>query len=345
MIRYGDAFIIGVDQGNFNMKSVDTCFASAYTEISGDGGAFAHVLQYENRCYALGGDRVEQRDDKADDDFLILTLFSIAQELEKNGIPYGRHDVYLGTTLPPAYMKIISMRSNMKQFYRREFAFKYNGRSYRINIKKVYVCPQAESALYGNVLTEEMTKTLNALPADQQEAFKLTARPIDIIAKEPIAVLVDIGGGTVDPVILYYGIPQPFEYDSPAKGVIFTYNRIVGNIKSKFGSEINEVAINMLLRGENIRVSDAQADEIRCQMDRYSGQLFMQLQEKKLPFSNAYTLVQGGGVDAVRDGWSKMPEFAKLDFLTEIKATAIGCEQLVLRSLEKAESKRESKVG
>jgi len=347
MIRYGDKLIIGVDLGNFNMKTSLVHFPSALSELSGDGSQFAHELKVEKRYFALGGNRVEQRDDKADsnDDYLYLTLFAIARELEANGLHQGSFDIYLGVTLPPAYMKNKAMRINMKQFFRKQFAFHYNGRFYKINIVKVFPCPQSVAALYGNVLTEEMKKVLDALPNDQKENYKKTACPIDILVKEPIAILVDIGGGTASPVILNFGIPQPFDDDQPAKGVIFTYNRIIGHIKSKYGNDITEAAINMLLSGENIRISVPEADEIHSQMERYSKQLFMQFQEKKLPFSTAYTLLLGGGVEAVRNTWTSISKFAKLDFLTEIKATAIGCERMVERSLINSERSQESKVG
>jgi plasmid segregation protein ParM len=341
--------VIGVDLGNYNMKTATVCFPSAYTEQAGDGGSFDHNLKFQERYYALGGRRVEQRDDKADvnDDFLILTLFAIARELSENRMSPGFYDIFLGVTLPPAFMKNKDMRRNLKQYFRREFSFTYNGGYYKVNIRRVIVCPQATSALYGNVLTEEMKRSMAVMPPEQREIYRKTARPIDILAKEPIAILFDIGGGTGDPAILHYGVPQPFEDDSPVKGVIFTYNHIISLIKSKHNSEISETAINMMLSGEKVRISDAQADEIRAQMERYSKQSFLQLQEKKLPFSTAYTLVLGGGAEAVRSGWSSMPGFAKLDFLTEIRANAIGSESFVEYALRKQEGEKapESMVG
>ena len=345
MLQYGNRLIIGVDLGNYNMKTSTTCFPSAYTEQAGDGGNFDHILKFQDRYYALGGERVKQRDDKADvnNDFLILTLFAIAQELVGNQMKPGSYEIYLGATLPPAYMKNNEMRKNLKQYFRSEFSFSYNGERYKVNIIRVFICPQATSALYGNVLTEEMKKSMALMRPEEQEEYRKTARPIDILAEEPIAVLVDIGGGTGDPVILHYGVPQPFEDDSPVKGVIYTYNRIAGMMKSRYGSEVSEVAINKLLSGEKIRISDAQADEIRTQMEKYSQQSFLQLQEKKLPFSTAYTLVLGGGAEAVRSAWTNMAGFAKLDFLVEIKANAIGSEKLVERALQKLEEEKKQK--
>ena len=78
MIRHHEKMILGVDMGNFNMKTEHTCFPSAYVELTGDGNQYSHTLRYNNRFYALGGKRVAQRDDKVsvNEDFLILTQFA-----------------------------------------------------------------------------------------------------------------------------------------------------------------------------------------------------------------------------------------------------------------------------
>ena len=67
-----------------------------------------------------------------------------------------------------------------------------------------------------------------------------------------MAVLVDIGGGTVDPVVLQYGVPQPFEDEHPVGGTIWTYNSIRRDIKAKTGADVPEEAVNLYLNGENI---------------------------------------------------------------------------------------------
>lgn len=102
--------------------------------------------------------------------------------------------------------------------------FWYNGRRYRVNISKVYVCPQGIAAAYAGVKTEEMER--------RNTAF---ASPMELLSKETIGVLVNIGGGTVDPVVLKYGLPQPMEDENPARGIIWTYSSIRRDIKAKTG--------------------------------------------------------------------------------------------------------------
>ena len=338
MIRHNGKIIMGVDLGNYNIKTANVCFPSAYVELSGDGNSYSHTLRYNGRYYALGGKRVAQRDDKTsmNDDFLILTQFAIARELEANGAGPGSYEIYLSTALPPAYMNNKAMRTGLKQFFRRQMEFLYNGQRYRINIVRVYVCPQGVSALYACTRTEQMKLV----------GFDVTCRtPMTLLEKEAMAVLVDIGGGTVDPVVLQYGIPQPFEDENPAKGIIWTYNSIRRDIKAKLGSDISEEAVNLYLNGENVRLDQQSVGIIRDHISHYANRLLMELREKGLPFATAYTLVQGGGARFVRDTWKKETFFAALDFLPEIRATAMGCEVIAQRMMVREEQKPESKVS
>lgn len=117
------------------------------------------------------------------------------------------------------------------------------------------------------------------------------------------------------------------------------------DIKAKTGADISEDAVNMYLNGENIRMDEASAGIIREHITAYSNRLLMELREKGLPFATAYTLVQGGGAKFVRDAWKGQASFAAIDFLPEIKATAMGCEVMAQRMMAREERQKESRVG
>ena len=179
MIQHNGKLILGVDMGNYNMKTAHVCFPSAYRELAGDGNNYQHTLRCGGKVYALGGKRVAQRDDKAstNEDFLILTQFAIAMELEACQLGPGTYDIFLAIALPPAYLTNQEMRSNLKQSFRRQLDFRHNGRRYRVNIAKVYVCPQGIAAAYAGVRTEEMERR-NAL----------FASPMELLSKEAMGV-------------------------------------------------------------------------------------------------------------------------------------------------------------
>ena len=207
-------------------------------------------------------------------------------------------------------------------------------RSIEISILgKVYVCPQGIAAAYADVRTEGMER--------ENSAF---GSPMELLAEEAISVLVDIGGGTVDPVVLKYGLPQPMEDENPAKSIIWTYGNIRRDIKARTGQDISEEAVNMVLNGEPVRMDGTSLEIIRSHMDSYANRLLMELREKGLPFATAYTIVQGGGAGFVRDQWKKLDTFAALDFLPEIRATAMGCEVMARRMMLREEQRLEKRV-
>ncbi len=338
MIFHNGKIILAVDMGNYNIKTENKCFPSAFVELAGNGNSYSHTLRYNNKFYALGGKRVAQRDDKAsmNDDFLILTQFAIAMELEEYNMEPGAYDIYLATSLPPAYMNNKTMRSNLKQFFRRQMEFQYNENRYKINVVRVFLCPQGISATYANVQTEQMCRN----------RFDATSRSlISLLEKEAMSILIDIGGGTVDPVVLRYGVPQPFEDENPARGTIWTYSSIRRDIKAKIGSDISEEAINLYLNGENVRLDLTSMRVIQEHIQAYSNRLLMELCEKNLPFATSYTLVQGGGAKFVQDVWKESTAFAALDFLPEIRATAMGCEIIAQRMIMREEQRQESLVS
>lgn len=348
MIRYNGKIILGIDLGNYNIKTSQTCFPAAYMELPGDGKQYNNVLKYEKGTYILGGSRVAQRDDKSavngeqkltNSDYLYLSQFAIAMELEANGCPPGDYEIHLSTALPPAYLSNKEMLRNLKQFYRRQMNFQYNGRFYRVNVARVYVCPQGTAAIYANVLTDGMQRMA------EKGQIAQSSRPIDILVQEPLSILIDIGGGTVCPVVLEYGVPQPFADENPTRGVIWTYGQIQRDIKAKTSMDISENVINKYLMGEQIRISESGKSIVQEHIERYAKQTLMQLREKGLPFSNAYTILMGGGAKHVRRYWDSLDNFAILDYLSEIRSTARGCEAMAQRILERQGQELESRVS
>ena len=50
MIQHNGKLVLGVDMGNYNMKTAHNCFPSAYMELAGDGTNYRHTP----RCAANG---------------------------------------------------------------------------------------------------------------------------------------------------------------------------------------------------------------------------------------------------------------------------------------------------
>lgn len=329
MKRFENKLILGVDGGNFNTKSQTACFTSGYSELAGRELRFEDMLEYTGRHFALSDTRRPVRDDKTtNEDFFLLTLFAIGKELAQHKVPPGSHTIILATGLPPGHLSVKNLKQQTQDYYRKQADFTYNDRRYQIDVSRVIVCPQGYAALLAPTPTDEM-ETL-AL----ENRLSGESRPIDILAKEPFAILLDIGGGTVEPIVLKYGVPQPDIHISLSEGIITAYNEISAEIKSKSGRDVSESVISLVLDGKPARVNEADTRFIHERIQRYANNLLMKLTELKLPFGSSYVLLMGGGSGIIRTCWeSSRHLFGKLDFIGDIRANAAGYEEMAFRAL------------
>lgn len=325
MKRFANFVIVGVDTGNYNTKTATQCFVSGYKSVGAEA-IFEDVLEFEGKHYALSGERVPVRTKKTENsDFLILTMFAAAKELTAHGIPNGTYDLALAIGLPPGFMSMPGHKKELQDYYSSKLsAFQYNGQRYHLNTKKVYVCPQGYAGLLAAVSTGEM-----------RTAGKIESRPIDILAKEAVSLLIDIGGGTVDIVGLENGKPKPEYHLSLQKGLVDVYNAINSELRGSTGNELDEPAINAVLNGNPTRVSLNEQQVIRRHIREYANSLLLKLKEYKLPLHSSYVLVMGGGSKSVKDCWRDVGNFGKLDFLDDIRANAQGFEEMALNALNR----------
>lgn len=329
MKRYQNQLIIGVDTGNFNTKTQTACFTSGYTELAGSELRFEDMLEYGGRHFALSGIRKPVRDDKtANEDFFLLTLFAIGKELAQHKISPGSYNIVLAVGLPPGHLSVKNLKQQTQEYYKKQASFVYNNSRFQIDVSRVIVCPQGYAALLARTATDEM-ETLG-----MENQLKVESRPIDVLAKEPLAILLDIGGGTVDPVVLREGVPQPDAHFSLSEGIITAYNEISAEIKAKSGRDVSEAVISLVLDGKSARVDESDARYIRERIQRYADNLLMKLIEKKLPFGSSYVMLMGGGSKVIRSCWENSRHlFGKLDFIGDLRANAVGYEEMALRAL------------
>ncbi len=329
MKRYQNQLIIGVDTGNFNIKTQTACFTSGYQELAGSELRFEDMLEYGGRHFALSGVRKPVRDDKtANEDFFLLTLFAIGKELTQHKVPPGSYNIVLAVGLPPGHLSVKNLKQQTQEYYRKRADFVYNNSRYQIDVSRVIVCPQGYAALLARTATDEMeTLAMENRLGDE-------SRPIDVLTKEPLAILLDIGGGTVDPVVLKEGVPQPDAHFSLSEGIITAYNEISAEIKAKSGRDVSEAVISLVLDGKPARVDEADARYILERIQRYADNLLMKLMEQKLSFGSSYVLLMGGGSKVIRSCWENSRHlFGKLDFIGDLRANAAGYEEMALRAL------------
>ena len=75
--------VIGIDHGWSQMKTSNTCFNTSIKELANAPAFHDNVLEYDDRYFAVGEERLEVLDSKVENEnFYLLTLVAIAKELE-----------------------------------------------------------------------------------------------------------------------------------------------------------------------------------------------------------------------------------------------------------------------
>ena len=174
--------IIGIDHGNAQIKTRNTCFVSGVEEFPTKPPMAADVIQYQSRYWTLVGKRLPvMRDKTKDDRFYLLTLFAISKELEARKEITSTLDIDLAVGLPPEHYGML--KDSFAQYFRRQetVRFTYNDKPFSLMLDHVFVYPQAFGAVVQRA--QEMTATSRTF-------------------------VIDIGGYTSDVLLLRKGKPD-----------------------------------------------------------------------------------------------------------------------------------------
>ena len=131
MKEFNNIKIVGVDYGYGNIKTAGTVTKSGVTAYETEPIFSGNILEYEGGYYRIGECQKEFVSDKvSDDDYYLLTLMSIARELNVYGIHEA--DVHLAAGLPLTWIR--RQREEFRSYLlkNREVTYRFNGKEYRI---------------------------------------------------------------------------------------------------------------------------------------------------------------------------------------------------------------------
>ena len=275
-------FIMSIDTGNKMMKTNHFIFHSGIKRkeqriLPGEEGIF-----FKGINYLESNQRISYLEDKTiDDRYYILTLLGVAKELEKEGIETGIHEggtipIQLLVGLPPGdYGKQI--RKFREYFWRqgKTVHFSYKGKPYRIRYESVDVYMQGYSA------------------------YILVANQLQL-QEQPKVLLIDIGGFTVDYLLVRYGVVDRTRIDSLPEGIIMLYKKIIVGIRQRFNLYLEETDIdNILFRKTLYSISVVHRTfEIAAE---YMGDLLGSFLELGIDFRTTVTVFVGGGTVLLKD--------------------------------------------
>lgn len=297
--------LFAIDHGNSAIKTPNNQFTSGLTDYPIKPPVNVDILEYGGTYWTLSGERISfMRDKTKDDRFFVLTLFAIAQELQKLQVFQPMVEVELAVGLPPEHYEL---RNRFAAYFKRgNVQFVFNGTPMCLIIREVLVYPQAYAAV---------------VPQAQ------------IIRQVPRTFVVDIGGFTTD-VLLLRGVQPDMQFcRSLEMGAIHMFNGIIGRVSALHDIKIDDDHILNVLQGGPTILTDNVQSTIRSAVKNYAAGILDKLRELQVDLRATPAVFIGGGAALFRPYIEQSSLVAKADFISDPKANAIGFGMLAATQL------------
>lgn len=300
--------IIAVDTGNKMIKTETLEFNSGVEILDQMPGEQEEVISYGGQYYITTSRRISYMEDKTEDErYFVLTLFAIAQELERMKhqeklIANGLIEIELLVGLPPAHYG--KQRRDFREYFWQEgnvINFTYKSTPYSIAFTDVKVYIQAYAAY--------------CLIAMQRQLFSY-----------PKVLVIDIGGFTVDYMILLFGRLERSYVDSLESGVIKMYRSIKAGIRQRFGVLLEESDIDNIINGKNVKFDPVLMERVKEIAAKYVTELLGMFRELEIDFKTTLTVFVGGGsillAGFIQEAWKRYQ--GEYFVINDTKANAKG---------------------
>ena len=320
--------IYGIDVGNYDTKSANTCVSSAYTTSKTQPIWESEYLFYNGSYYIPSFSRPAIVKDKtsviANDRALILTLMSIGKEtlsrLAKNNIT--EHDeiqskineideIYLGTGLPPRYMSKEKAEKE-KEYYMSKMGngidFMYNDFEFHITLKDISVFPQGllPTLFYA---TDKVTMYNNYYG-------------------------IDIGGYTVDVVFVSNGTTDFEKTITLELGVLPLYENIIQKVLMEYDLSLDHLLIDNVLQGKPHILDDEVVATINSCTNDWVISIINELQQKKINLKTYPSCWSGGGSLLFKPYIEKSDLIAKQhEYIKDVRANAKSYQKMIQSTL------------
>ncbi len=307
MIKFNDTLIIGLDHGYGNMKTANRCFPTGILPGENAPPLTQNVLEYRGKSYVIGEGHKEFIPDKVnDDDFYLLSLAAIAEELAYAGLTEAA--IHIAAGLPLTWTG--AQRDTFAVYLTRntDVTFTYRKTEYAIRITGVSIFPQGYAAV-----APYITKL------------------------HGVQMLVDIGNGTMNVMTLVNGKPQFTRMYTEKFGTHQCALAIKEAFSRKTQRELNDAFIEEMLRSGTADLDEDDLEIVKNAVREYVAQIYRKLHEYGYDEKTVRLQVVGGGgcllenFGHLREGW---------DFvMKDICAAAKGYEYLAAAKLDSREKK------
>lgn len=295
--------LIAIDHGNKQIKTVHCPPFVSGLQQSTTRPFGKEILLYEGKYFTLSEQRIPYRKDKTEDDrFFTLSLFAIANEIQKmNRYAEDVMHIQLAVGLPPAHYG--TQNKTFTQYFKgRDIVkFEYCGKPYSVYIEDAVCFPQAYAA---------------------------AVTMLQALINHPKVLILDIGGFTADYLMMKNGKVDLSTCDSLENGVILLYNKIRSKVNAELDLLVEESDVDAILSGKNDTYDPQIVRIVEWQAQEFVSDLFSTLRERMLDLRTSKVVFVGGGAILLRKQIQASGKVNGALFVEEINANAKGYEFL-----------------
>ena len=144
----------------------------------------------------------------------------------------------------------------------------------------------------------------------------------------PKALVIDIGGFTVDYVLLRSGVPDMAACDSLESGVIVLYNQIRAKVNAELDVLLDEEEVDQILQGKVDGMEKKVAERVEWGAQEFVNDLLSGLRERMLELKSGKVIFTGGGAILLRRQIEASGKVGESVFVEDINANAKGYDLL-----------------
>ena len=295
--------IVGVDHGYGNMKTAHRVFRTGVECMEEEPIVSKNFVRYKDKFYVIGESHLVYQGNKTDsEDFYILTLAALAEELKFRGLHEA--NVILAVGLPLAWMK--SQGADFRHYLMKEqeLHFEFRKERYYVHLCGVEIFPQGFAAV------------------------------VNLGAMQGMNMLADIGNGTMNVMQIDDNKPLEKSLVTEKFGVGICMKEIQKELSKENGEDISEMLIEPLLRNGLQERTDSTAKKVEHIATRYTENIRRRLVDYGYKEGLVHLYVIGGGGCLIRN-YSDLAEKKGVTFITDICANAKGYATLAEKKLRK----------
>ena len=295
--------IVGVDHGYGNMKTAHRVFRTGVECMEEEPIVSKNFVRYKDKFYVIGESHLVYQGNKTDsEDFYILTLAALAEELKFRGLHEA--NVILAVGLPLAWMK--SQGADFRHYLMKEqeLHFEFRKERYYVHLCGVEIFPQGFAAV------------------------------VNLGAMQGMNMLADIGNGTMNVMQIVDNKPLEKSLVTEKFGVGICMKEIQKELSKENGEDISEMLIEPLLRNGLQERTDSTAKKVEHIATRYTENIRRRLVDYGYKEGLVHLYVIGGGGCLIRN-YSDLAEKTGVTFITDICANAKGYETLAEKKLRR----------